>query len=318
MKRTFFLGANGAGGFVSLYPWFTDPVAERLLILKGGPGSGKSTFLRLIAGRWEEAGGEVEYIRCSGDPDSLDGVKLLGSGLALVDGTSPHVVEPTYAGSGDNYIDLSQFYNREGLRGEHGKIVALTGAYKGAYQEAYRLLHAAKLAEPLRSADPGPADALAAELFPVTGGLGRETRRFLSAISCQGRLTLWETVEALAERVYLLAGDAGSCLARLAARARAAGQDFIRCQSPLAPEETEALLLPELSLAFVPEGYPGKAERVSLSPATPAPLSEALIDEAIAHLREAKELHDELEAVYNPFVDFAGVRALAEGYPLPV
>ena len=34
---------------------------------------------------------------------------------------------------------------------------------------------------------------------------------------------------------------------------------------------------------------------------------------AIAYkaLAEAKRLHDELEAVYNPYVDFDGVRALA-------
>ena len=36
-----------------------------------------------------------------------------------------------------------------------------------------------------------------------------------------------------------------------------------------------------------------------------------LREEGIAALREAKASHDALEAVYNPYVDFDGVRTLA-------
>ena len=36
-----------------------------------------------------------------------------------------------------------------------------------------------------------------------------------------------------------------------------------------------------------------------------------LRQEAVAALKEAKANHDKLEAVYNPYVDFEGVRALA-------
>ena len=37
----------------------------------------------------------------------------------------------------------------------------------------------------------------------------------------------------------------------------------------------------------------------------------ALRDEAVSALKEAKRAHDRLEAVYNPYVDFDGVRAVA-------
>ena len=36
-----------------------------------------------------------------------------------------------------------------------------------------------------------------------------------------------------------------------------------------------------------------------------------LREEAVTALKDAKEHHDRLEAVYNPYVDFDGVRALA-------
>ena len=40
-------------------------------------------------------------------------------------------------------------------------------------------------------------------------------------------------------------------------------------------------------------------------------MASLLREEGIAALREAKASHDALEAVYNPYVDFDGVRTLA-------
>ena len=73
----YFLGANSPAGFYSLYDQMIDRTkARRLYILKGGPGCGKSTLMRRVAERAKAAGQEVEYILCSGDPDSLDAVIL--------------------------------------------------------------------------------------------------------------------------------------------------------------------------------------------------------------------------------------------------
>ena len=90
LPTRFFLGANSPGGFQSLYSEFTDPDSETLYILKGGPGCGKSTLMRSVGRAAEEAGLSVEYIHCSGDPMSLDGVRVPERGLAWVDGTPRH------------------------------------------------------------------------------------------------------------------------------------------------------------------------------------------------------------------------------------
>ena len=68
---TWLLGANSARGFHSLYEGF-PPEGAFLRVVKGGPGTGKSSFMRRIAEAAEAAGLGVEYIICSGDPDSLD------------------------------------------------------------------------------------------------------------------------------------------------------------------------------------------------------------------------------------------------------
>ena len=95
MVTNFFLGANSSAGFRSLYQDFIDPEKNfDILVLKGGPGVGKSSFMKYIGSRAEAAGEDVEYIWCSGDPDSLDAVRLPRVGITAVDGTSPHAAAP--------------------------------------------------------------------------------------------------------------------------------------------------------------------------------------------------------------------------------
>lgn len=73
----FFLGANSGQGFQNLFPRFCEPEAHYdLLVLKGGPGVGKSTMMKTIGKSLEENGEQVEYLYCSGDPQSLDGVHI--------------------------------------------------------------------------------------------------------------------------------------------------------------------------------------------------------------------------------------------------
>ena len=89
----YFLGANSPSGFYSLYhELLPAEQARSIYILKGGPGCGKSTLMRRVAALAEEAGETVEYILCSGDPDSLDAIVLPQKQIALVDGTAPQGV----------------------------------------------------------------------------------------------------------------------------------------------------------------------------------------------------------------------------------
>ena len=108
----YFLGANSPTGFYSLYPQLIAPEhARAIYILKGGPGCGKSTLMRRVGARMEKKGLETEYILCSGDPASLDALLLPQLGVAIVDGTAPHVVEPKYPGAVERYVNLGECYD---------------------------------------------------------------------------------------------------------------------------------------------------------------------------------------------------------------
>ena len=95
MVTNFFAGANSGDGFQNLFSEVVD-LADTydLMVLKGGPGVGKNTFMREIGRCMEAAGTPVEYLWCSGDPDSLDGVVLPAIRCAVVDGTAPHGTAP--------------------------------------------------------------------------------------------------------------------------------------------------------------------------------------------------------------------------------
>ena len=91
----FFLGSNSPQGFVSRFDQLDcgDP-QWHTFIIKGGPGCGKSTFMKRIASVFAERCAGMQLIPCSSDPESLDAVILPEWKVSIVDGTAPHVLEP--------------------------------------------------------------------------------------------------------------------------------------------------------------------------------------------------------------------------------
>ncbi|EGL82182.1 hypothetical protein CathTA2_2313 [Caldalkalibacillus thermarum TA2.A1] len=92
-QRHLFFGAATAEGVVHFIDQLTEGVEVRIII-KGRPGSGKSTMLKRLAQKAEEQGLEAEVYHCGFDPNSLDMVILPQLKVAIVDGTAPHELEP--------------------------------------------------------------------------------------------------------------------------------------------------------------------------------------------------------------------------------
>lgn len=345
-KIRYFLGANSPLGFYSLYDQLIDPKqANAIYILKGGPGCGKSSLMRRIGARAEELGEQVEYIHCSGDPDSLDGVVLHGAKTAIVDGTAPHVIEPRYPGVVESYVNLGDCYDRAALSKVRQEIMNCMVGYKDCYKRAYRCLDAAaEIAEDMRAilttqsleekAAKRAHGILSREVRTQGNGTGQVVQRFLGAVTHQGHLTYYTTADALCKRVYVLEDSYGLShlmLTHLLTGMTHSGYDVIACPSPMAPDRLEHLIVPELSLAFLsvtpgtvyhkrpyrrirmdamadPELIRRSKTRLRFS----RKVSSALIDEAVESLAQAKAMHDDLEALYNPHVDFDRVYQIAD------
>ncbi len=89
--RHMFPGGNTPQGFFSYYQYILgQEEATRIFVIKGGPGVGKSTFMKKIGFAMLENGYDVEFMHCSSDNNSLDGVVIPSVGVALLDGTAPH------------------------------------------------------------------------------------------------------------------------------------------------------------------------------------------------------------------------------------
>lgn len=341
----FFLGANSPTGFYSLYDQLIDlDRAQALYLLKGGPGCGKSTLMRSVGQRLEEAGHPVEYIQCSGDPDSLDAIVDHQLGAAIVDATAPHVVEPTCPGALERYVNLGDCYDEAALKPMRHQLVDAMAGYKDCYRRAYRCLTAAaEIRADLRALLETPAlerrmvrrarGILSRECKQTGGQAGTSVQRFLGAVCCQGRVCNFSTVEALCQRVYVLCDTYGlghPLLSTLAAGAMAAGYDVIVCPDPTQPDRMSHVLIPALSLGFVsspPEQpYTGRSyRRLRLDAMADGEvlrhsrarlrfsrkIAAALTDEAVEAMAQAKEMHDHLETLYHPHVDFDRVEAIA-------
>ena len=348
-KRTgFFLGANAPMGFYSLYGELIDPHTDnKLYIIKGGAGCGKSSFMKAIGKGMTDASLDVEYIHCSADPDSLDAIYIPHLKTAYVDGTAPHVIEPRYPGVVEEYLNLGEFYDTEALKTKKAEVIPRADSYQSLYWRAYQCICAAGGVLEDRNAHLIDDMLIAAVKKRTRGIISREIgkkknlagtirRRFLGALTPQGQVTFFDTANMQADRVYHLDNTLGLAhymLDDIVSAASKAGHDVILCPAPMNPDHWEHLLIPALRLAFLSSNnqvrYTGSVYRhIRLDAMTDKErlkahktrlrfskkVSALLLDEAVSTLASAKQIHDELEQIYNPHVDFDGVYDLAEDH----
>jgi len=145
-SKSYFAAANGYSGFRSYFDnVFPSEEFRRIFVLKGGPGTGKSTLMRRVVNASLSAGSECDMIHCSSDPDSLDGVIVYTKSgkYAVIDGTAPHERDAVIPGAIDSILNLGEGFDISGLKMRREEIVSLNRNKKIAYSEAYKDLKAA-------------------------------------------------------------------------------------------------------------------------------------------------------------------------------
>ena len=341
--RHMFPGNNTGQGFFSYFAYILPQAqARRIYCLKGGPGVGKSTFLKGIGRRMAQEGFDLEYMHCASDPDSLDGLVIPALGVALVDGTAPHVTDPVNPGAVDEIVNLGEFWDTEALRRNRGEIVRINAEIGRQYQRAFHYLSAAQCLMDDAAETVGPATDKAGLLLqaqrvidgelaqvPVSGRLGGIRRLFASAVTPAGIVRHLESLAEGAEKIYSIKNLWGvgvhETLEKVADAAVCRGLDVELYYCPLAPAtRIEHLLIPELKLAFVSENSDFEPKGRTILDLTQytdlkqtAPQKDALefdsgmfhrmLDGAVGALARTKKLHDKLEGYYTPHIDFERV-----------
>ena len=112
ITRHYFPGNNTPEGFFSYYQYILGQrEAKKIICIKGGPGTGKSTFLKRVGEKLSGSGQNVDFLHCSADEHSLDGILLVDKKIAFIDGTSPHIIDPITPGAVDSIINFGEFWN---------------------------------------------------------------------------------------------------------------------------------------------------------------------------------------------------------------
>jgi hypothetical protein len=336
----YYAGGNTARGFHNLFESNLNGL-ERLFILKGGPGTGKSTLMKAIGKKWNDDGYDIEYIHCGSDNGSIDGVILRDLKVGIVDGTAPHVIEPKAPGAIEEYVNLGIAWDSGKLAKNKNEILKLSEEISADFQTAYSIFHEALLVHDewekiyIENMDYNKANELTDELMhkffsKKQNKQGEVYHRFLGAATPLGAKDFVPNLtEGLKER-YFIKGRPGSgkstMLKKLAANAEASGYDVEIYHCGFDPNSLDMVIVRELGFAIfdstAPHEYfpersgdsivdmyaktitPGTDERYAAELKVISWRYSEKMKEAISFLAEAKRKHDELEKYYVGAMDF--------------
>lgn len=112
MRHCYFLGSTSPDGFKTSFSDIINDDKFYTYILKGGPGTGKSTLMKKVASMYPD---ETDLYYCSSDTSSLDAIVLNEKKIIVVDGTAPHTFDPVFPGVSQEIVNLGDFWNKTGL-----------------------------------------------------------------------------------------------------------------------------------------------------------------------------------------------------------
>ncbi len=270
IERHIYPGNNTPEGFFSYYQYILGQnEADKIICIKGGPGVGKSTFMRKIGEAMLLEGHNVDFMHCSSDNNSLDGIVLRDKKIAMIDGTSPHVVDPVNPGAVDSIIHLGDYWDEEGIRKNREALISNNDRTRSIFSRAYNYLAAAgKMYDNLSSIYESAIKH--EELYKITAKIignelshkeisskqGDIKKYFASAITPKGFENYLDTLLSGFEKIYVIQAPVGVSSEKIlnlfmeGAAYRGFNVEGYYC--PMKPStKLEHLLIPELGVAFV-------------------------------------------------------------------
>lgn len=345
---SFFLGANNKAGYCSLFDEVYSPYEKGCrYILKGGPGTGKSTFMRKAADCLEARGLFTERCYCSADPDSLDAIIAPEINFSIFDGTSPHTFDPTLPGVTEHIINLGEALDTSYLSdfrkeiGEFTKKISLCHKKASEYLYYAARFHAQNVSfvAPEASLEKLAAflNRLSKRMLPEKAHkAGCVKKRFLSAVSPDGITVMYDTLNSLCDEIVTFRDRYGALspavMGFLSMEAQKKGYTVYECYCPLLPYSApEHLIIPEARLCFFTENKYHRSlsdgektinasrffdcekllsvkEKLAFAEKS----KRELINEAVKKVSAAKGLHDELEKYYIKAADFEKIDTMCE------
>ncbi|SHJ84394.1 hypothetical protein SAMN02745227_00835 [Anaerobranca californiensis DSM 14826] len=341
--KNIYAGSNTSLGFYSFYDNVLSSL-QRIFILKGGPGTGKSTLIKKIAGKLQNEGYNLTYLHCSSDIGSLDGV-IVGDNIAIVDGTAPHIIDPKLPAITDEIINLGSFLNREKLLPHKKEISEIKEQISLHYKKAYEFFRKAKEIHDqweeiyLKEMNFKLADEVAKNLIKFIIGnrknkdKGLRKDMFFGAITPEGPVNFYDNLIKDITTKFIIKGRPGTgkstLMKKIAKASLEAGFDTEVFHCAFDPESLDMVIIPKLDVVILD----GTAPHV-INPAAPMDIVidmytlclpididnrkkeeleavekefNQMIAKGIPHLKEANILHKTMEKYYIGAMDFSKV-----------
>ena len=321
-KISYFAAANTYCGFVSYFDkTFPSEKFDRIFVLKGGPGTGKSSLMRRLSAKLSGDDFVIQEILCSSDPKSLDGViaEKNNKRFAIIDGTSPHERDAIIPGAIDEIINLGNNWDERWLTGSKEQIVSVTREKKNAYQTAYNYLRLAGENDAIISKtyksnfDKHRAKVKAENILSdyLNFESGREQTMLYSSF---GRFGDYETEvsDALYKSKIHVTGEANLFLSECLNLLRCYDVDVTVFPSAKDPQKLDAILLNSSRLLIMSSDRGGINANDYISVSTTdterirvaSEMHRELILEAKRWFNIAAQLHFSLEEIYSKAMDF--------------
>lgn len=119
--RHYFAEGMTTRGYISLLPNMM-PSWQRVYVLLGGPGTGKSTMIKVIGLELLDRGYGVDFLRSVRDPDSMAGFIMPQMGLAMIDAMEVSPLRWRAPGVVEKFIDFSSFCDENKLGKQRSHI----------------------------------------------------------------------------------------------------------------------------------------------------------------------------------------------------
>lgn len=333
-----FLGSLSKGGFSHSFSDFYNPYdGWRVYILKGGPGTGKSTFLKQMADTAVKLKENVIIAPCSSDPDSLDAVIFENRKVMIADGTAPHIMEPKYPIACEQIVNLGECIDSKKIWEYRQEIFSLCFEHQAFCKRAQRYINAVQMLLSdnyyiaLKQTDMKKAlkfaDSVTNEfLTQKQQRNAKETFVRLSAVTPGGITSFNDTPLKLCKNVIPVCDKYGAAadivIKRIRDNCKNYGYDIFTAQNSISNEKLDAVMVPSAGFAVCiqndyikPNSDSRKVHsrrftseskmrnnkcRVNFNTKT----SNEMIKEASYSMKAANMIHARLEEYYINAVDF--------------
>lgn len=315
-----FPGSNTPLGFYSYYDNIIHTNnANKIFIIKGGPGTGKSSFMKKIANHFISQNINIEYHLCSADPNSLDAIVIIPAGVAIIDGTFPHAIDPQIPGALDEIINFAPYWNEKEIRSNKEAIVQTNLERKSMFSKSYSYLQAAKqVYDAYTNTQISALDnncfymmeqSILKEIFTDNNTVnlngfqepGHSRHLFGSAITPDGFVDHLHTIIGKSQHIYSIKDSPGASASNLMnlikMKSIELGLDIECYHSPICPDTIEDIIIPGLSTAITASNDFHKAKIV---PTHVYDLKDCLIVNRLSQIQSELEYDKELmDCLFN-------------------